>query len=212
MKSLIIALFLACSFYSNAQDTLKTIDQQEIVAWIVKETPFRFHLNTNNASKESNFKINKSEVYSVSYANGYKVIVNNNDIRFAKPFGVSIGATQYYSSYDGAASFNADYFLSSWLNLGITSSGHSSQIVANFYLNKANKNVKTFPFIGMGFGRDYDEINIEYLVMPIGLSKIFDNGLQITLKQETIFYMGVYPSDETSEFNLMLGLNIGYRF
>lgn len=208
MKKVIVSSVLLSFvlFSSYAQDTIVTVDGQTISAYILRENLGFIFLGDSQYNKRSNLKLSKKEIDYIKYQNGYRRTFGDSiDIRIAKPYSISGGLALSPFNY-GNLYGRLDYFIAPRINYEIHAGVSWAATGFNYYFHKPDKNRSYFPYMGVLGGYDYSEYVSGIILAPIGVSKIFSNGINIRMGVN-----GMLALDEM-EKDIFGEVIVGYRF
>ncbi|MEQ9376616.1 MAG: hypothetical protein RIG68_15625 [Imperialibacter sp.] len=206
LTSLLTLLLLGVPLL-HAQDTITTVDGQTISAYILKEGVNFIYLGNSQYADQSNLRLRKSEIDSIQYQNGYaRKFGNADDIRILRPYGVSAGLDVTSKNKYGNLYAKFDYFITPRINYEIHAGVSWAATGINYYFHKPNKDGSVFPYVGLLGGYDYSDYGSPMALIPVGVSKIFSNGLNIRLGINGALFFDHLESDVFGQVML------GYRF
>ncbi len=150
-------------------------------------------------------KLSKKEIDYINYQNGYRrTFADSIDIRTSKPLSLSGGLALSPYNY-GNVFGKLDYFITPRINYEIHAGVSWAAMGLNYYFHKPDNNRSIFPYVGLLGGYDYNGLGSGVMLIPVGVSKIFLNGLNIRLG-----ISGMLAPDEGSD--IFGEVMVGYRF
>lgn len=210
MKKLFSLLILISASYilSFSQDTIVTVDNQIITGHIIKIRANRVFVGESKHDFLTDFYIKKGEIDRIKYENGYVRTIslkNEEDLRIERPIAISGGFGLSPKNY-GLLYGKVDYFLTPRINLELHSGVCCTVAGINYYFNKADINRRYFTFAGILGGYDYNAYGTEVILIPVGISKIFNNGINMRFSVDNMIILDGLGHDIFAEVAL------GYRF
>ncbi len=209
MKKVILFAFLLLfvQMSVSAQDTIVTVDGQTISAYILREGSTSIFLGNSQYTSQSNLKLRKREIDYIKYQNGYRrTFADSVDIRISRPYSLSggfmVSPDNEYGNLYGAF----DYFITPRINYEIHAGVTWAATGVNYYFLKPDKNRSLFPYVGLLGGYDYNGYGSDVMIIPVGVSKIYPNGLNVRIGID-----GLLIFDDTDKF-IMCKVMVGHRF
>lgn len=191
----------------SAQDTIVMEDGQEITTYVLREGPSSIFLGNSQYARQPNLKLKKREIDYIKYQNGYlRTFGDSTDIRISRPASLSGGFMVAPGNEYGNLYGTFDYFITPRINYELHAGITWAATGINYYFHKPDKERSLFPFIGLLGGYDYNGYGSPVVLVPVGLSKIFSNGLNIRLGIEGVLFF-----DDPDKY-LMGEVMVGYRF
>jgi len=205
---LVAVILIASVTITFAQDTIFTKDKQELTVKIVEQTNKLIKYQMIDYEGGPILSMKKHRIEKVKYQNGYIDLMGNQNPRYFRPIGISVGLTASVLDEYGFYIMNLDYFITPQIDLQINigseiEGGSYYSVGSKFHFNRDYSTTKFTPYTGFLVGAS---TGTGFIQIPLGVNYLGKKGFNASLSISEMFY------PEQSWQETMLELTLGWKF